>query len=560
MSPLAGTPAPAAALIDVARLVVAYETIRPDPGEPAQRVAFGTSGHRGSPLDGSFNVDHVRAITQAICRYRAAQGIDGPLFLGVDTHALSAPAAATALEVLAAHGVHVMLAADDQPTPTPAISHAIVTHNRGRREHLADGIVMTPSHNPPGDGGFKYNPPHGGAAGGAVTDRIQSAANAALENRLAGLRRMPLAQALLAATTHRHDYLQGYVGDLAQVIDLPVIRGSMLRIGVDPLGGAGVHYWAAIAERHGIDLTVLRTTIDPQFAFMALDWDGHIRMDPSSPYVMQRLIDDRQRFDLTLACDTDHDRHGIVTPGAGLLPANHYLCAAIDHLFTHRPHWGAQVGIGASVVCTQLIGRLAARLGRPLHEMPVGFKWFAAGLGDGTLGFAGEESAGATFLRRDGEPWTTDKDGIVAGLLAAEMTARRGRDPGELYAELTRELGEPVATRLDAPANASQKARLAAGVLSDVKATELAGEPIVQILNRAPANHAPIGGIKVTAAGGWFAARPSGTEALVKIYAESFRGAEHLQRIVLEAQAIVHAVLTPAETGPPPVLAALLRR
>ena len=560
MSPLAGTPAPAAALIDVARLVVAYETIRPDPGEPAQRVAFGTSGHRGSPLDGSFNVDHVRAITQAICRYRAAQGIDGPLFLGVDTHALSAPAAATALEVLAAHGVHVMLAADDQPTPTPAISHAIVTHNRGRREHLADGIVMTPSHNPPGDGGFKYNPPHGGAAGGAVTDRIQSAANAALENRLAGLRRMPLAQALLAATTHRHDYLQGYVGDLAQVIDLPVIRGSMLRIGVDPLGGAGVHYWAAIAERHGIDLTVLRTTIDPQFAFMALDWDGHIRMDPSSPYVMQRLIDDRQRFDLTLACDTDHDRHGIVTPGAGLLPANHYLCAAIDHLFTHRPHWGAQVGIGASVVCTQLIGRLAARLGRPLHEMPVGFKWFAAGLGDGTLGFAGEESAGATFLRRDGEPWTTDKDGIVAGLLAAEMTARRGRDPGELYAELTRELGEPVATHLDAPANASQKARLAAGVLSDVKATELAGEPIVQILNRAPANHAPIGGIKVTAAGGWFAARPSGTEALVKIYAESFRGAEHVQRIVLEAQAIVHAVLTPAETGPPPVLAALLRR
>lgn len=560
VSPLAGTPAPASALIDVARLVAAYESIRPDPGEPAQRVVFGTSGHRGSPLDGSFNVDHVRAITQAICRYRATQGIDGPLFLGVDTHALSAPAAATALEVLAAHGVHVMLAPGDAPTPTPAISHAIITHNRGRREHLADGIVMTPSHNPPGDGGLKYNPPHGGPAGGAVTDAIQSAANASLADPLAGIRRMPLAQALAAATTHRHDYLNAYVGDLPQVIDLHVIRASRLRIGVDPLGGAGVQYWAAIAERHGIDLTVMRTTIDPQFGFMALDWDGRIRMDPSSPYAMRALIDDRQRFDLTLACDTDHDRHGIVTPGAGLLPANHYLCAAIDHLFTHRPHWGAQVGIGASVVCTQLIGRLAARLGRPLHEMPVGFKWFAAGLADGTLGFAGEESAGATLLRRDGAPWTTDKDGIVAGLLAAEMTARRGRDPGVLYAELSRELGAPVATRLDEPATASQRARLAAGVLSDVKANELAGEPIVQILNRAPANHAPIGGIKVMAAGGWFAARPSGTEALVKIYAESFRGAEHLQRIVLEAQAIVHAVMTPADTSAPPVLAALLRR
>ncbi len=560
VSPLAGTAAPASALIDVARLVAAYESIRPDPGEPAQRVVFGTSGHRGSPLDGSFNVDHVRAITQAICRYRATQGIDGPLFLGVDTHALSAPAAATALEVLAAHGVHVMLAPGDAPTPTPAISHAIVTHNRGRREHRADGIVMTPSHNPPGDGGLKYNPPHGGPAGGAVTDAIQSAANASLADPHAGIRRMPLAQALAAATTHRHDYLNAYVGDLPQVIDLHVIRASRLRIGVDPLGGAGVQYWAAIAERHGIDLTVLRTTIDPQFGFMALDWDGRIRMDPSSPYAMRALIDDRQRFDLTLACDTDHDRHGIVTPGAGLLPANHYLCAAIEYLFTHRPHWGAQVGIGASVVCTQLIGRLAARLGRPLHEMPVGFKWFAAGLADGTLGFAGEESAGATLLRRDGAPWTTDKDGIVAGLLAAEMTARRGRDPGVLYAELSRELGAPVATRLDEPATASQRARLSAGVLSDVKANELAGEPIVQILNRAPANHAPIGGIKVMAAGGWFAARPSGTEALVKIYAESFRGAEHLQRIVLEAQAIVHAVMTPADTSAPPVLAALLRR
>ena len=543
ISPQAGKPAPPSVLVDVDKLVAAYFAERPDPTVAAQRVAFGTSGHRGSAFDVSFNEWHVLAITQAICDYRTGQGIAGPLFMGIDTHALSAPACATALEVLAANGVDVMLATNNEFTPTPAISHAIVTHNRSGTGRRADGIVVTPSHNPPRDGGLKYNPPHGGPAGQDVTDEIQAAANGFLESALHGVRRRPHAQALRAATTHHHDFLSSYVDDLDHVIDMDAIRAAKVRIGVDPLGGAGVHYWAAIAERWKIDLTVVSEVVDPTFAFMTLDWDGQIRMDPSSVYAMQRLIAIKDRFDIAVACDTDHDRHGIVTPAAGLLPPNHYLAVVVDYLFRHRPQWSASAAVGKTVVSTQLIDRVAARLGRALFEVPVGFKWFAQGLLDGSLGFGGEESAGVAFLRRDGTAWTTDKDGLIAALLAAEMTARCGRDPGALYLELAGQLGRPVAHRVEAPATAQQKARLATLSPTAITSTELAGAPIIGVLSQAPGNDAPIGGIKVVARSGWYAARPSGTEDIYKIYAESFQGPAQLQRILLDAQATVDAAL-----------------
>ena len=537
--PLAGQSAPASVLVDVPKLVAAYYTGVPDPSVAAQRVAFGTSGHRGSSFDVSFNEYHVLAITQAICRYRQSHGIDGPLFLGIDTHALSEPASASALEVLAANGIDVMLAVHDEYTPTPAISHAILTYNRGRTAGLADGIVMTPSHNPPDSGGLKYNPPNGGPAGSGVTAWIEADANYLLLHSLTELKRTSRGQALRAPTTHRHDFLGAYVADLGNVIDMDAIRDAKIRIGVDPLGGAGVHYWARIAERYRLDLTVTNNEIDPAFGFMTLDWDGKIRMDPSSPYAMQRLIGIKDRFDIALACDTDHDRHGIVTPQAGLLPPNHYLAVAIDYLFRHRPQWSAKAAVGKTLVSTRLIDLVAARLGRTLYEAPVGFKWFADGLYDGSLGFGGEESAGAAFLRRDGTAWTTDKDGIALALLAAEITARSGRDPGVLYTELTQALGSPVADRLEAAASPQQKKQLAALEPQSIAAVDLAGEKIDSILTHAPGNGAPIGGIKVNTKNGWFAARPSGTEDIYKIYAESFSGAEHLERILKEAQKIV---------------------
>ena len=543
ISPLAGKPAPASMLIDVDKLVAAYFSERPDPTVPAQRVAFGTSGHRGSAFDVSFNEWHVLAITQAICDHRKGRGIAGPLFIGIDTHALSAPACATALEVLAANGVDVVLAAGHEFTPTPAISHAIVKHNRSGAGARADGIVITPSHNPPRDGGFKYNPPHGGPAGNEVTDAIQAAANAFVDAGMKGVFRTPHDQALRAATTHHHDFLGNYVEDLDHVIDMDAIRAARIRIGVDPLGGAGVHYWAAIAERWKIDLTMVSDEVDPTFGFMTLDWDGQIRMDPSSACAMQRLIAIKDRFDIGVACDTDHDRHGIVTPAAGLLPPNHYLAVTIDYLFRHRPQWSASAAVGKTVVSTQLIDRVAARLGRKLFDVPVGFKWFSQGLLDGSLGFGGEESAGAAFLRRDGTAWTTDKDGLIAALLAAEITARCGRDPDALYLELAGQLGQPFADRVEAPATAQQKARLAALSPKAIASTELAGEPVTGVLSQAPGNGAAIGGIKVMSENGWYAARPSGTEDIYKIYAESFQGAAHLQRILVEAQATVDAAL-----------------
>ncbi len=546
LSPLAGKPLPPSSLVDVPKLVTAYYTGIPDPSVPEQRVAFGTSGHRGSSFKASFNERHILATTQAICDHRRAEGIGGPLFVGIDTHALSEPAYATALEVLAANGVDVMLAVDDEYTPTPAVSHAILVHNRGRDERdagRADGIVVTPSHNPPTDGGFKYNPPNGGPADTAITKSIENAANAYLERDLDGVKRMPYARALRASTTHRHDYIGAYVGELGDVIDFDAIRGATLRVGVDPLGGAGVHYWSRIAERYGIDLTVVSDVVDPTFAFMSADWDGKIRMDPSSSYAMQRLIAIKDRFDVAFACDTDHDRHGIVTPGEGLLPSNDYLAVAIDYLFRHRPQWSPQAAVGKTVVSTRMIDLVAGRLGRRLYEVPVGFKWFSAGLLDGSLGFGGEESAGATFLRRDGTVWTTDKDGLVAALLSAEMTARCGRGPGVLYRELADALGRPDADRVEAPANAAQKKKLSALDRAQVTADTLAGEPIVGVLDRAPGNDAPIGGIKVVSASSWFAARPSGTEDIYKIYAETFVGEGHLQQVIDEAQAIVDRAL-----------------
>jgi phosphoglucomutase len=539
ISPLAGKPAPRSMLVDVPQLVTAYYTGLPDPEAPSQRVAFGTSGHRGSSLDCSFNERHVLAITQAICQYRQNQHITGPLFLGIDTHALSQPACASALEVLAANGVDVMLATDDEYTPTPAVSHAILAHNHGRTSGLADGIVVTPSHNPPDNGGFKYNPPNGGPAGSDITGGIESAANRFLETALAGVKRIPYAQALRAKTTHRHDFLGTYIADLGQVVDFNVIRNAKVRMGVDPLGGAGVHYWARIAERYRLDLSVVSDVVDPTFGFMTVDWDGKIRMDPSSSYAMQRLQSMKDRFDIAFACDTDHDRHGIVTPTAGLMPPNHYLAVAIDYLFKNRDAWGERAAVGKTVVSTSLIDRVAARLGRKLCEVPVGFKWFSAGLLDGSLGFGGEESAGASFLRSDGKVWTTDKDGLVPALLAAEITARCGRDPAQGYAELVQQLGEPVADRVEAPATAEQKAKIAALSPAHITASELAGEAITAVIDRAPGNNSAIGGIKVITKSGWFAARPSGTEDIYKIYAESFKGNDHLQRILKEAQAIV---------------------
>ena len=543
LSPLAGKSAPAALLVDVPRLVTAYFALRPDPAEPAQRVAFGTSGHRGVSLEASFNEQHVLAITQAICESRRARGIDGPLYLGFDTHALSAPAYASALEVLAANGVEAAVAAGDEYTPTPAISHAILTHNRGRTAGLADGIVITPSHNPPDGGGFKYNPENGGPADTALTRAIETRANRLLETGLAEVRRIDFARARRAPTTHAHDFLTTYVEDLGHVVDMDAIRASSARIGVDPLGGAGVHYWARIAERHRLRLDVVDATVDPTFRFMSVDWDGRIRMDPSSPYAMQRLLGLRDRYDVAFACDTDHDRHGIVTRGRGLLPSNHYLAVAIDYLFRHRPAWGAAAGIGKTIVSSSMIDRVAARLGRRIDETPVGFKWFAAGLADRTIAFAGEESAGAAFARIDGGAWTTDKDGIAPALLAAEITARTGRDPGECYAALERDLGAVFLDRIEAPANTAQKRQLSSLSAERLGATELAGEPITTILTRAPANDAPFGGVKVISAGGWFAARPSGTEDIYKVYAESFRDETHLRRILAEAQRIVDAAL-----------------
>ena len=543
-------------LIDVGKLVSAYQTDRPDPAVAAQRVVFGTSGHRGSAFDRSFNEWHVLAITQAICHYRKANGIGGPLFLGIDTHALSQPACASALEVLAANGVEVMLAMKDEFTPTPAVSHAILGYNRARLQPndthstgLADGIVVTSSHNPPRDGGFKYNPPHGGPASQQTTSWIEAEANRFLEARLEGVKRIPHAKALQVATTQRHDFLNAYVGDLGNVIDMDVIREAKVRMGVDPLGGAGVHYWAAIADRYRLDLTVISELVDPTFAFMPLDWDGKIRMDPSSPFAMQRLVDIKSRFDVAFACDTDHDRHGIVTPSAGLLAPDHYLAAAIDYLFQNRPSWGKQASVGKTVVSSRLIDRLTAGLGRQLVEMPVGFKWFATGLQSGALGFCGEESAGATFLRRDGSVWTTDKDGIAAALLSAEITARTGRDPGPRYAALADEFGSPVARRVEAAATAQQRKQLAALTPQQITSTELAGEKVESVLSHAPGNGEAIGGIKVNTANGWFAARPSGTERIYKIYAESFLGAEHLKRLLQEAQTIVDRAISPAPSS-----------
>ncbi|HEY3383962.1 MAG TPA: phosphoglucomutase (alpha-D-glucose-1,6-bisphosphate-dependent) [Vicinamibacterales bacterium] len=540
-SPLAGQPAPASTLVDLSRLVAAYYDERPDPGLLEQRVAFGTSGHRGSSLNRSFNEWHILAIAQAISDHRSATRTDGPLFLGIDTHALSRPASQSAIEVLAANGVTLMLAEATEYTPTPAVSHAILTYNRGRRDGLADGIVVTPSHNPPEDGGFKYNPPHGGPAGASVTNVIEARANDLLGQHLRGVRRMPLEQALQSPVVRRHDFLGGYVGDLPSVIDLDLVRASGLELGVDPLGGAGVDYWPAIADRYHLDLKVVNEVVDPRFAFMTMDWDGRIRMDPSSPYAMQRLIGLKDRFDVAFACDTDHDRHGIVTKTAGLLPPNHYLSACVQYLFANRPEWRSDMAVGKSVVSSSMIDRVAARLDRRLHEVPVGFKWFVDGLLSGSLGFAGEESAGSSFLRRDGTVWTTDKDGIIAALLAAEMTARTGRDPGEVYATLTAEFGSSSYERLDAPATAGEKRTLQSLSSRDIGATRLAGQPVQVILTRAPGDGEPLGGVKVVAEGGWFAARPSGTEEIYKLYAESFVGPDHLARIQHEAQAIISA-------------------
>jgi phosphoglucomutase len=546
VNPLAGQPAPAASLVDIPRLITAYYSERPDPGIDSQRVAFGTSGHRGSSFDVSFNEAHVLAISQGICEYRRAQGIDGPLFMGFDTHALSAPAFASALEVLAANGVELMIAADDEYTPTPAVSHAILTYNRGRKTALADGIVITPSHNPPDSGGFKYNPTNGGPADTDITKWIETRANDLLREKLAGVKRISLNAARRSASTHSHDYVQHYVQDLGAILDMDVIRASKIRMGVDPLGGAGVHYWPHIAERYGLDLSIVNDAVDPTFRFMTLDWDGKIRMDPSSSYAMARLIELKDKYDIAFACDTDHDRHGIVTKSSGLMPPNHYLSVAIDYLFRHRTAWRANAAIGKTVVSSAMIDRVGGRLKRAVYEVPVGFKWFVDGLIDGRLGFGGEESAGASFSRMDGSVWTTDKDGIVPALLSAEITARTGKDPGEQYRALSEALGTSFADRIDAPATPEQKKKLGKLDRAQVRITELAGEPIDQVTTSAPGNNAPIGGVKVSARSGWFAARPSGTENIYKIYAESFHDEAHLRRLISEAQSIVDAALAGA--------------
>jgi phosphoglucomutase len=543
ISPLAGQPARQSDLVNVPRLVTAYFSDRPDPQVPSQRVSFGTSGHRGSSLHRSFNEWHILAISQAICLYRQQNGIGGPLFLGIDTHALSESAFVSALEVLAANDVAVMIARGRDYTPTPVISHAILNYNKGKPAGLADGIVVTPSHNPPEDGGFKYNPPHGGPADSQTTAFIQARANEYLEHGLEGVRRVPFEKALRASNVREHDFITEYVGDLGGVIDLAAIRDSKIQLGVDPLGGAGINYWGPIRERYGLNLTVVNEAIDPTFRFMTLDWDGRIRMDPSSPYVMRRLIELKNKFEIAFACDTDHDRHGIVTRSSGLLPPNHYLAVCIHYLCANRPGWRKDLAVGKTVVSSSMIDRVAAKLGRKLFEVPVGFKWFVDRLLNGSLGFAGEESAGASFLARDGSAWSTDKDGIIAALLSAEITARTGRDPGEIYAELSREHGPSFYERIDAPAKAEQRAALAKLSPKDIAATELAGERIQQVLTTAPGDGNPIGGVKVIAENGWFAARPSGTEDVYKIYAESFRSPEHLQRIQQEAQEIVATVL-----------------
>ena len=543
LHPLAGRPAPADILIDVERLVDAYYTQRPDPQNPEQLVSFGTSGHRGSPLDGSFNEAHILATTQAICDYRAHAGIDGPLFLGKDTHAVSGPAERTALEVLAANGVETRIQSGDGFTPTPAISHAILSHNRGRSQGLADGIVVTPSHNPPRDGGFKYNPPHGGPADTDVTEWIQRRANELLGAGPNGVRRMPFEQAKRSATVQEIDFADGYVADLPQVVDVARIRDSGLRLGADPLGGASVAYWARIAEQHGIAIDVVNPTVDARFAFMTVDHDGQIRMDCSSPYAMAKLVGLKDRFSIAFGNDPDADRHGIVVPSSGLMNPNHYLAVVIRYLFTHRSAWPRTAKVGKTLVSSGLVDRVVASLGRELAEVPVGFKWFVAGLLDGSYGFGGEESAGASFLRFDGSAWTTDKDGIILNLLAAEITAVTGKDPGEHYREITAEFGTPYYTRVDQAATAAEKARLKKLSADSVDAAELAGEPIVAKLTHAPANGAAIGGLKVVSENGWFAARPSGTENVYKIYAESFKGPEHLQAILGEARRIVASAL-----------------
>jgi phosphoglucomutase len=541
--PLAGKPAPQELLIDIDKLRKEYYGCKPDITDSAQLVSFGTSGHRGSSLRGAFNEAHVLAITQAICDYRKSQGIGGPLYLGKDTHALSEPAFATALEVLAANGVEAMIDRDDGYTPTPAVSHAILTYNRGRTSALADGIVITPSHNPPEDGGFKYNPPHGGPADTDVTRWIEHRANLLLALDLKDVARIPFERARHVTTTHTYDYVGSYVSDLSSVVDLEVIRSAKLKIGVDPLGGAGVAYWRPIVERYGVEAEVVNDTVDPTFRFMALDWDGKIRMDCSSPFAMAKLIALKERFDIAFGNDTDTDRHGIVTRSAGLMNPNHYLAAAIFYLFTHRPGWRPDAAVGKTIVSSSIIDRVAAKVGRALVEVPVGFKWFVPGLLDGSVGFGGEESAGASFLRRDGTVWATDKDGIIMDLLAVEIMARTGRDPSELYRELTGELGAPVYERIDAPATAALKAVLLKLSPGDATASELAGDPIEAMLTNAPGNGAAIGGLKLITAQGWFAARPSGTEDVYKLYAESFRGAEHLRRIQEEAQALISRAL-----------------
>jgi phosphoglucomutase len=552
ISPLAGKPAPLALLVDVPRLIDAYYSGIPDPAIPGQRIVFGTSGHRGSSLTLSFNERHILAITQAICMYRSRVNITGPLFMGFDTHALSRPAFATALEVLAANGVNTKIATDDEFTPTPAVSHAILTHNSGRLSGRADGIVITPSHNPPHDGGFKYNPPSGGPAPSEVTDWIEATANTLLEGKVAHVKRIPFIRALRSPTTERHDFLGAFVEDLDNVVAMEVIRSSGIRLGVDPLGGAGVHYWARIADRHRLNLTVVSEVVDPTFRFMTVDWDGQIRMDPSSPYAMRRLIGMKDSFDISFACDTDHDRHGIVTRGAGLLPPNHYLAVCISYLFQNRPLWTRPSSVGKTVVSSTMIDRVTAKLGGKLFEVPVGFKWFVDGLLEGSLVFAGEESAGSTFDRLEGSVWTTDKDGFAPCLLSAEMTARTGVDPGNAYKALAGEFGETYYGRIDAPATPAQRATLAALSPAGVGLEELAGEKVVSIVSRAPGNGAHLGGIKVATAGGWFAARPSGTENIYKIYAESFHGTAHLRRLQDEAQLVVNKALScsPGHGGP----------
>ena len=546
VNPLAGKKPDASMLVDVARLVTAYFTGKPDPSVPSQRVAFGTSGHRGSAFDNAFNEDHILAISQAICRHRAQNGVDGPLYIGIDTHALSQPALASALEVFAANDVEVMIDAGDGYTPTPVVSHAILTYNKNRKSGLADGIVITPSHNPPEDGGFKYNPPSGGPADTGVTKWIENAANALIETKLEGLRRIPYERARKSPRIHRHDYIGAYVPDLANVVDMATIRASGVKIGIDPLGGASVHFWQPIIETYGLDATIVNETIDPTFRFMPLDWDGRIRMDCSSPYAMAGLIAMRDKFDVAFANDTDADRHGIVTRSNGLMNPNHYLAAAIAYLFENRPDWDAGCGVGKTIVSSAIIDRVATKLGRKLVEMPVGLKWFVDGLLAGSLGFAGEESAGASFLRRDGSVWTTDKDGLILDLLAAEITAKTKRDPSQVFDQLTAELGVPFYERIDAPATAEQKKLLAALSPGQLALTSLAGEPIKAELTAAPGNGASFGGIKVITASGWFAARPSGTEEVYKIYAESFRSEDHLSQIQQEAKDAIARVFDKA--------------